>query len=286
MFGYLTANKSELKVRELERYRSFYCGLCAMLKKRSSRIGQLTLSYDCTFLAILLTALYEPKTGEHMGRCLMHPVVKHKETVSRYTAYAADMSILLTCLKAEDDWMDEKKVSAKAANLAFGTQMKRISRLWPRQTQVIREQISCLHRIERGEIFAVPDEERSLESILEELDMAAGCTGQFFGEICAVRKDMWYRDLYEMGFYLGKFIYLMDALDDMEKDQKKGNYNILLKLKKADADGFDERIDSILIDLAARSCRAFERLPIVTDVGILRNILYSGIWVKKHDRSV
>ena len=77
MFGYIIVHKPELKVREYETYKASYCGLCRSLKKRHGRIGQMTLSYDMTFLALLLTGLYEPETITGCERCIAHPVGKN-----------------------------------------------------------------------------------------------------------------------------------------------------------------------------------------------------------------
>ena len=120
----------------------------------------------------------------------------------------------------------------------------------------------------------------SREELLSRLDRVAGCSGRLLGEICVYKEDIWARDLRELGFYLGKFIYLMDAYDDLEKDKKSGSFNILLPLLESDPDTFEETVKSLLLDMAACCCRAFERLPIVKDVDILRNVLYSGIWVR------
>ena len=84
-----------------------------------------------------------------------------------------------------------------------------------------------------------------------------------------------------MGFYFGKFIYLMDAYEDIEKDSKKGNYNPWTPI--AQEKDFDDRARQILIMEAAEASRQFEKLPIIEYVDILRNILYSGIWTK-YDR--
>ena len=78
MFGYIHVYQPELKVKEYEVYQASYCGLCRSLKKRHGRVGQLTLSYDMTFLALLLTGLYEPKTMTGRSRCLAHPTRRHR----------------------------------------------------------------------------------------------------------------------------------------------------------------------------------------------------------------
>ena len=81
-----------------------------------------------------------------------------------------------------------------------------------------------------------------------------------------------------MGFYLGKFIYLMDAFEDREKDQKSGSYNpFLLRLSKGRP---ESECEEILNMMMAESCRYFEHLPILTGAPVLRNILYSGVWTR------
>ena len=90
------------------------------------------------------------------------------------------------------------------------------------------------------------------------------------------KKDQWAETLGRMGFYLGKFIYIMDAYDDLEKDRKSGNYNPLLFLND-DLD-FEQKCRDMLCMMIAECCGEFEKLPCILDIDILRNILYDGIW--------
>ena len=76
MFGYVTICEPELKVKDLRKYRAYYCGLCRTLKERFGGLGQLTLTYDMTFAVILLTSLYESETRFSSHRCKVHPVKK------------------------------------------------------------------------------------------------------------------------------------------------------------------------------------------------------------------
>ena len=109
MFGYIVVNQPELRIREWEIYHSYYCGLCRVLKKKYGRVGQATLSYDMTFLLILLSGLYEPETICGESRCIMHPGKKHMYRCNELTEYVADMNMLLTEYKCMDDWKDEGK---------------------------------------------------------------------------------------------------------------------------------------------------------------------------------
>ena len=111
MFGYVTANKPELKIREFARYKGYYCGLCHTLLENHGRRGQMTLTYDMTFLVILLSSLYEPKEEEMRKRCLIHPAKKQYMIQNEVSVYASDMNILLTYDHLKDDWDDERKIS-------------------------------------------------------------------------------------------------------------------------------------------------------------------------------
>lgn len=279
MFGYVQTNRPELKVKDLERYRAYYCGVCSELHRQYGRRGQLVLSYDCTFAAILLDGLYEPEDRERMVRCLAHPQVKHHEIVSRFSTYAADMNVLLGYLKAADDWRDEKKQTSRIAALALHEDYLKIRERWPRQAREISASIAALHKIEEREI----PEERA--AVFRAIDEAAGCSGRMFAAVLAPEKDAWSDTLRKTGFYLGKFIYLIDAYDDMRKDEEDGSYNILLALKRNCGEGFDAQVKDILMDTAACCCRFFEYLPIIRNVDILRNILYSGLWVRFYEIS-
>ena len=108
-----------------------------------------------------------------------------------------------------------------------------------------------------------------------DVDRVSALTGSFLGEMFVWKKDLWESDLRRTGFYLGKFIYMMDAWDDRERDRKSGSYNIwnLLDLP-------EERILTMMQDTMACCCRAFETLPVVETAPILRNILYAGVWTK------
>ena len=85
----------QLKIREFDVYKSWYCGLCRTLKDRSGALGQLTLTYDMTFLVLILHGLYEPDMQCGECRCIAHPMQKHATRVDRFTEYAADLNLLL-----------------------------------------------------------------------------------------------------------------------------------------------------------------------------------------------
>lgn len=264
MFGYVVVNKQELRFREFDLYRSYYCGLCRELKHSYGMWGQLTLSYDLTFLALLLSSLYEEETKAGECRCGMHPVRRQPVRRNRFTAYGADMNLLLTYYKCQDDWMDEKKWSKKALGGMLKRNAEAVKERYPKKARVIQECLAGIGDCEtRGS---------------KNLDEASGLFGDIMGEVFVFRQDEWEGELRRMGFFLGKFVYLMDAYEDVEKDTKEGNYNPFGAWYQKPQ--FEEDCKGVLTMMMAECSRSFERLPLVEYTEILRNILYSGVWLR------
>ena len=264
MFGYVVMNKPEIKFKDFDMYRSFYCGLCRELKERYGLSGQITLTYDMTFVILLLSGLYEPPTKKGSTRCIVHPVRRQPVRKNAITEYAADMNIFLTYYKCKDDWNDERSIPGLIFGKLLEGKEKKSEKLWSKKVQTI---VSCL-----DELSALEKENAT------DIDRVSGCFGRIMAEIFAYREDVWEPTLRRMGFYFGKFIYLLDAYDDVEEDVKKGKYNPFSKdyiIK-----GFDDRVKNMLMMMMAETCREFEKLPIIKYTDILRNILYSGVWCR------
>ena len=264
MFGYVTVNKKELKIKDWEKYHAYYCGLCHALKEVAGTKARMTVSYDMTFLAMLLDDLYDFPKEEGERRCVVHMAKKHAFVRSEASVYAAKMNLLLCFDNLLDDWKDEKNPVAYTGAMLLRNARTKIAKEYPRQTRAVETYIEKLHACE--------------ERKEPNLDVAAGLTGEMLGELFCMKEDDWREELYQTGFYLGKFIYLMDAFEDMEKDTKRGNYNPFL-LCRGEIDNKD-MAEECLTMMAAKAAESFERLPLVEHVEILRNILYAGIWGK------
>ena len=266
MFGYVTANKPEMKMREFARYKGFYCGLCRSLKTNHGRRGQITLTYDMTFLVILLSSLYEPKTDERKKRCIIHPGKKQYMLINEISDYAADMNILLTYDHLADDWNDEKKLSGYVGMKVFAGKKKKIEKKYPRQAEAVELAMKELKACEKNK-------ERNV-------DVVAGTTGNMLGAIFAWKEDHWQEELYTLGFYLGKFIYLMDAYEDRKRDEKAGRYNPLIDAERENRGDYETLCRLMLTSMMSECAKCFERLPILLHGEILRNVIYSGVWTK------
>lgn len=264
MFGYVNINKPELLVKDFYKYKAYYCGFCKTLKSRYGYLGQMTLSYDMTFLIILLSSLYESNPELKKQRCVVHPIRKQNIISNDITQYAADMNIALTYHHFMDDWKDEKSVGGLTGARLLKRYYRKINRKYPRQCSKISECLTSLQKCEQNGIT--------------DIDTVSRCFAELMAELFIYRQDMWEERLRKLGFYLGKFIYILDAYDDIEKDRKSGSYNPLLTLYEKES--FEADCRKMLTMVMAECSNEFEKLPCLTDIYILRNILYEGVWTK------
>ena len=290
MFGYVTINKSELSEEEYNRFQSYYCGLCRVLKEKYRKRGQVVLAYDMTFLIVLLTSLYECDTKGAKIRCVPNGGKKHDVLINEITEYASDMNLALAYHKCLDNWKDDHSHSQYLMAKMLEDSYQEVRQRYPRQCEAMERELREIARLEKPAAQTVLDsgicwKERAINHILTapkegdaDIDSAANCFGRMTAEVFVYKEDEWKETLWSMGFSLGKFIYLMDAYDDLEKDRKKGNYNPLIPV--ADRKDFEEFCRQMFIMTMGDFSRKFETLPLIQEIGILRNIIYSGIWTK------
>lgn len=265
MFGYIVTDRAQLTEAERLRYRAVYCGLCRTLKARCGLRGAASLSNDMAFLNILLDALYEPENREWSSRCARHPLRRREKSAGEMTEYCADMSLVLAYHNAMDDWNDDKNRVALRYARSIEKYALAVSEKYPRQTAAVTASIGEINTLER-----MPD---------IPLDAVADAFGRMLGEVFVpFPDDHWAPTLRKTGENLGKFIYFMDAYEDADRDGKKKNYNPLLPLRQEE--GYEEKVKEILTMFLSDAVAAFETLPVVRDAGLMRNVLYAGVWSK------
>ncbi len=264
MFGYVIANNEILSEEEKARYKAVYCGLCRSLKHRHGQLGRITLTYDMTFLILVLNSLYEPESCEGCERCFLHPVKCHGYNASEITDYAADMNVALAYLNLLDNWRDDRNILSLMQATLLKKKYERIARLYPRQCEAMESALARLSEFEHSNDHNP--------------DIGARLFGELMGEIFVWREDRWSYSLRAMAYALGEFIYIMDAVCDLDHDIKKHSFNPLISLKNAGRS--DEYFEEILTMLIGDCTIEFEKLPLVEDVSIMRSILYSGAWTK------
>ena len=219
----------------------------------------MTLNYDLTFLAILLDGLYEDNTVVEECRCVVHPFTKHMTRRNEYTDYAADMNILLTYYQCLDDFKDEKNKKKKRFAKKLKSRAKKVMEKYPEKSKRIEDELKKLGAYEsNGE---------------ENIDLTSGCFGRIMSELFLYKRDEWQEYLERMGFFLGKYIYILDAYCDYNKDMEKNIFNALKGV------GNDPKTIKDMLTLMMSECtKNYEMLPIVENNDILQNILYSGVW--------
>ncbi len=263
MYGYIQICKPELKFREFDEYHAYYCGLCRSLKEHFGTSGQFLISYDFTFLTMLLDSLYEPESQTFDSHCIVHHMKKQHFIKSEATEYAADMCMLLAAYKLDDDWKDEKKLFKKIAAKLISRKTGRVKAAYIKKTEIIEKELTELSRLEQNN-------ETNPEIV-------ASCFGRVLAEILAYKDDVWEGTLRDIGFHMGKFIYLADAFDDLGRDKKKKLYNPFSSYDEHDPD-FHTATEELLKMTIAPAAASFEYLPIIKNAEILRNILYAGVW--------
>jgi hypothetical protein len=265
MFGYVIANLPDLDDQEKARYQGAYCGLCRTLGERLGQRCRPLLSYDTTFLSLLLGALYEPAESGGQARCALHPVAPRSHLENPYTAYAADMTVALAYHKCLDDWHDDHNLRHRGYAGLLERPYAQVRCRHPYQTKAIE---AGLARIDAGEHDPATGP-----------DQQAAAFGAVMAAVFVPYPDIWADTLAEFGYELGRFIYLMDATCDYADDLKHGSYNPLRLLGCQ-----PEQMEPTLECLIGAAAAAFERLPLERDLHLLRSVLYAGVWQQFNSR--
>jgi len=271
MFGYLAPLKGELKVREFEVYNAYYCAICHAVKRRYGELPRLLLSYDSVLIAMLYAALAGGEEAMRFGafRCFNNPMKKRDEAApSKAIDYAADVMVLLGWYGLKDGKADKDQGSAaKGALTAAGeTVLRKAGRL-------ADERLGDKARV-IGECL---EEQRALEISGEgSLDRVADPTGRLMEEILDFEEVPELSEkLRGLGYHLGRYIYIIDAADDLEKDRKSGAFNPLLLRPETT----ENLRTAIALDLA-QAGEILEDLPLRFHKVILDNIVYLGLRAK------
>ncbi|WP_338561451.1 DUF5685 family protein [Paraclostridium sordellii] len=265
MFGYVRINKMDLTFREFDTYKGYYCGLCKYLKENHGEISRLSLNYDITFLILLLTSVYRPKSTLTKEVCIANPIKKKNRIVNEVTEYAASMNVLLTYYKLEDNLHDDKGIKDIIAYNLYKGKLKKAYEKYPKKADYIKSQLEELQKLES---------ENSTN-----IDKVSNTFGNLMGEIFAYKEDDFEGKLRSIGFSIGKYIYILDAYEDLDKDIKKGRYNPFIEYidKKEE---LIKKVDKLISISLGYLSQSIDELHIKTNVGIIDNIIYSGVYLR------
>ena len=265
MFGYVRINKMDLTFREFDVYKGYYCGLCKYLKQNHGEISRLSLNYDITFLILLLTSVYRAKSTITHEVCIANPIKKKARIVNEITEYAASMNVLLTYYKLEDNLHDDKGIKDILAYHIYKGKLKKAYEKYPEKADYIKNQLLVLQNLE--------------ESNSTDIDAVSNTFGNLMGEIFAYKNDKYEHDLRIIGFNIGKYIYMLDAYEDLDKDIKKGRYNPFIEYANKKEE-LRKRVDKLISISLGHLAQSIDNLHIKFNINIIENIIYSGVYLR------
>lgn len=279
MFGYVTPYKMELKMKDYEKFKAYYCGLCIAIKKSFGNIPRVVINYDMTFLAILLDSLNDEANQYVKSRCIVHPLNKRIMIIdNKALDYAAFCNVVLAYYKLKDNIIDDNSIKDKLGTIFLKGYLNKSNEEMKHLIENISEKLNVLNTLENN----------PQNIILDEISHPfADLTGFIIMEY---NKNLVYKeDLYRLGYNLGKWIYIIDAYDDLEEDMRKNKFNplnVIMNLDNIDYKDFEiqirDRIDFVLTASAMQCLDSMSALPIKKNSELLYNILQFGIMDKMY----
>ena len=265
MLGYVRAYKPEMKFKDFDLYKGVYCSLCKEIGRRYGLIARSLLSYDFTFFAMVRMAVRDSEICMGRSRCSFNPAKRCFDcgNGNEDIEYAADVSMLTAYYKLRD-------------NIEDGGFFERLA---------CKALLPYFRRLYRKAVSRIPDEAQRVEVILklqserEEraagLDEAADGSAAMLSLLLSTRIDCKDTEaLRALGYYVGRWVYIVDAVDDCEKDIKKGAFNPLKE--RHSSEGFNDYCRQTLNMTAAEALKAFDKLKVNRFYDILENILLYG----------
>lgn len=277
LFGYVKPQKSELLVREFEAYRGVYCALCRRLGKDYGFPARLVLNYDCTFYAVLRLAVAESTEPDfYRGRCVVNPLKKcgFCRENGQELASAAALTVILAYYKVKDNIADSgffRRLLSFAVLPFFKRKKRKAAKKYPELERIVASAMQEQAKVEHedcGIDRAAEPTAKMLAGIFETIG-----AGSSLGRI-----------LHEAGYYLGRWVYLMDAADDLQKDIKKKNFNPFAAHFKLTPESTQEQLEKArdfaneeLNSTLARLSAAVELLEMNSLGPVVRNVVANGL---------
>lgn len=270
MFGYIKILKPELKIRDYELYKGVYCSLCKQLGKDYGLTSRFFLNFDFTFLSLCMLSLSKDNCEFKKSNCSFCFTKKCLQCTCKDDSlkYAAAITIITSYHKLLDNISDKKafqKIPYYILSKLIKSKYNKAKKFYPKITDIIEKQMKKQSEFEKENSNSI--------------DHAAHSTATSLAEIFKSAYNETDDNLYRFGYCLGRFIYICDALDDLEKDFKAKNFNPFLSDSKKPVDYFQirQRGISVLNTTADELAKSYELIPFNKYKAILDNIIYYGL---------
>lgn len=271
MFGYVVPDKMNMYMKDYYRYRAFYCGFCKSCGKRCGQCMRLSTNYDITFMNLLLHAVFDVEPEFANEGCILNPV--KKKTIAKndsITEMAVDTNTLLMYYKLLDDKLDDRSVSkAIVRKLIVSNKYKKAKRNLPEIDRLYETEMNNLHALERDGCDSLDRLADTFANMLK-------------GSIKILTADKYSEPLGRLMYNIGKWVYIIDAVDDVDKDHKKSSFNPFIinyeytTREKFVADRGEEAEKSLMYCYYAMR-ESFNELKFNLNDGVLTNIIWYGI---------
>lgn len=276
MFGYVTVSEEQIGKEDYTDFCAYYCGLCKAMGKICSQSSRLSLSYDMTFLAVLLSGVYADEHSKSRLRCVVHPKLKREYVKDdRAIDYAANMGVILSYLKLLDDVHDDKSIKAFFGMILLYSGMRKARKKYPDEYEYINK---CLNEL------SVLEKQNCADT-----DLVSDCFAKITERLFVpkeIKNENDRKILAWLGYNLGRWIYMIDAVNDMEKDLKSKSYNPFLvkyngnfeECKKITFQKQSVTLTMTLKNVAA----AFDLLNVHRNQSLLYKIVYGSLYAKQN----
>ena len=211
MFGYVRADTPYLYIKDDNLYRAMYCGVCKGIGQVCGQAARMGLSYDVTFLSVILHNIAGVDVKIEKSHCLTHCIrTRQMAETDELTRRLGALNTALVYYKYTDDIQDGDKGRGK--RLWFKRGFQKVKQKYPEIERVVRENLANQEKVEKAKT----------ESLDRAADATANMLAEFSDYALGEKKTSATHNLF---YAVGKWIYLIDALDDYDKDVKKGAYN-------------------------------------------------------------
>lgn len=270
MFGYVTPDKPYLYIKDFTLYKSVYCGICKSLKQYGT-LPRVTTNYDSVFLSVVLHNYLNIDYNIKRQNCILHPLKKRNiAQPDELSKRIVSISVMLVYHKFTDDIIDGEGLFKRILRfITVKRAYKKAKKLLPEADTVITEEYNRLRAFEKENCGSI--------------DRVSDCFAMMMQRLCPLLLNESDAEMERLFYSIGKWVYLIDAIDDLEKDKKKGNYNPII----AAYGGFDDiaeykkkikpHLQLIFNCIFNTIEESFYNIKFNFNTDIIRNVLFGGL---------